>query len=135
MRKYLLIALITIASLTAKGQEVDTLSVLKAKALNYTIHKISNPKSYKSVMWSDIIHSPKGLIIMNVFTCKSQNEKFVKLAFSFSFTNDFQLISVNTDPINKQLQELKEELKQAQEEKVKINDARDVQLKALKDSN
>ncbi len=130
--KIITITLLTLFALSAKAQTLDTLSTLKSKALNYTHHELINPKSYKSIAWSQIFETRDGYKIINVFTAKNHGGKTTKLAYSFNFDKDLYLIYVNTDSIEKQLKDLKNEREQAEKNIQRIKETRDRQNEALK---
>ncbi|HEY8659202.1 MAG TPA: hypothetical protein VIL78_09200 [Hanamia sp.] len=73
--------------------------------------------------------------MLNIFTAKDKGNHIVKLGYNFHFDANMNLIWVNTDPIEKQLKELKFEVQQLNNRKRMINETRDRQIEALTDHN
>lgn len=134
MKRLPLICTLTILTFTCYAQSIDTLNILKTQGKKFIIHKISNPNTYISLGWSEFSHIDDGLSIINVFTTKNSKGQILKLGYTFRFNKNMELVSVNTDPIEKQLKELKEKMKRAEEEKTRIMETEKIQLKGLKNN-
>lgn len=54
MKRFFTLTVFSLLITFCNAQSVDTLSILKTNAENYIFNKIPNPKSYKSLGWSEI---------------------------------------------------------------------------------
>jgi len=119
-------------SICEAQKTIDTLLILKSRAWNYTSNELLKPKTYESIGWSQIFRPNTGYKIINVFRSKSVGGAWIKKAFTFDFDKDMQLISVNTDSMEKQIRDSQVQIKQIQEQKKRINETRDRQIDAIK---
>jgi len=134
MKNLFISCLLVALSFTSDGQTKDTLSILKSKALSYTAHELLRPKTYSSISWSPIFNTSTGFVLINVFRSKTIGGKLTKSAYTFTFDNNMELISVNTDSINKQIKDAKVQIEQSKQQIKRNNETRDRKIEALTDS-
>jgi len=134
VKKTILIALLAILSISVKAQVIDTIGIIKNKALNYTYHELLKPNTYKSIVWGQLSHYKDEYSLLNIFTAKNKGNQTVKLCYNFHFDTNLNLLWVNTDPIEKQLKVLKFEIEQLNSQKRMINETRDREIEMIKDS-
>ena len=135
MKKIITSCLLIFVVYVSSGQTIDTLAILKSKALSYTSRELLKPKTYSSIAWSQIFNTNTGFRIINVFRSKNIGGKWVKSAYTFDFDNEMELMPVNTDSIEKQVKDNKVQIQQANEQIKRINETRDRKIEALKNNN
>jgi hypothetical protein len=116
------------------GQTIDTLAVMKLKAMGYTNHELARPKTYISIAWSQFFHYKDDYSLLNIFTAKDKRNNIVKLGYHFHYDANMNLIWVNTGPIEKQLKVLKFELEQLKDRKRMVNETLDRQIEIINDA-
>jgi hypothetical protein len=132
-RLYILLILMCLFT-SSYAQDIDTLLVLKKKAVSYINHKLAKPRTYVPQQWSAVSQSDDNLTLAHAFKAKNLAGKLVQFVYTFNFASDLELISVNTDSPAKQIKDARLKIKQAEDEIKRIKDTRDRKIEALTDS-